>query len=264
MIKEIKTIRKLFNGFLITLVTIASTIVIYENKSLIVNKINLIQEKNRDDSKYVRNQDIDWINELKNGGYIVFMRHAERDKWLDVGAYDGIELKIINTKDDFSNSGENEYFSEAVCLNKRGKVQSKMISQIFNFSKIKFDYISSSPICRSKQTALIISKKINDTNKILASGGFFSQDLNLWRNDIKNYLLEVPIIQGSNTLITAHGKMLTKEMFDNEIKSFKDGGPSFKIKEGGFYILSRDNGKLIFEKQFSNFQNFSKLIFKKN
>ena len=53
------------------------------------------------------------------------MRHAERDKWLDVAAYDGLEVKILNKNNEYNKSGSNEYFADAVCLNSRGKIQSK-------------------------------------------------------------------------------------------------------------------------------------------
>ena len=42
---------------------------------------------------YIKEDKI-WFNEiLNNPGYILFFRHAEREKWLDVKFYDAIELE---------------------------------------------------------------------------------------------------------------------------------------------------------------------------
>ena len=73
---------------------------------------SFIKAKYKPGKYYIKEQK-DLAFELLNGGYILFFRHAEREKWIDVKKYDSIE----------TNEGlkaENEYFKNAVCLSERG------------------------------------------------------------------------------------------------------------------------------------------------
>ena len=73
---------------------------------------------------YIKEDKI-WFNEiLNNPGYILFFRHAEREKWLDVKFYDAIELEDNIAAEEFS-------FSKAVCLSSRGVEQAKMMGEYF-------------------------------------------------------------------------------------------------------------------------------------
>lgn len=261
MLKNLNNLKYLLYFLFLSILTLSSSLIIYEKKDSLIDKLTPINNPKNIKSNLENQEDKDWVKELQKGGYIIFMRHAERDKWLDVGAYDGLEVKILNRSNEYKRSAANEYYGGAVCLNTRGKIQSKMINEIFDYSKIQFKYISSSPLCRSKQTALAIGEKIDDVTKVLLHSGIDIRNISEWRKKIREYLLDVPIKDNSNTLITAHGKMIIKEMFDNQIKNKTDGGPNFKINEGGFYIISRDGKNLIFNKQFTNFQDFAKQVF---
>lgn len=263
MIWKLNNLKYLIYFLFFSILTLSSSLTIYEKKDSLINKLTLNNNPKTIESNLENQGYKDWVNELQKGGYIIFMRHAERDKWLDVGAYDGLEVKILNSGNEYNRSASNEYYKDAVCLNKRGKIQSRMINEIFNYSKIQLKYISSSPLCRSQQTAILIGEQIDDVNKILLHSGVDIKNISEWRKKIREYLLDVPIKDNSNTLITAHGKMIIKEMFDNKVKSKADGGPNFQIKEGGFYIISRDDKNLIFNKQFTNFQDFAKEVFER-
>ena len=99
-----------------------------------------------------------WAREILNGGYILFFRHAERDKWLDVKMFDAIEAGINNNGNILREQrfGENDYFGDAVCLNKRGKIQAKGMNEIIEFSRLPIGNIISSPSCRARQTAELV------------------------------------------------------------------------------------------------------------
>ena len=74
-------------------------------------------------------KDLFWANEIINGGYILHFRHAERDKWIDVQMYDALESDLHNNGKDESRYAEKDYFTKAVCLNERGKIQAKAIGE---------------------------------------------------------------------------------------------------------------------------------------
>ena len=56
-----------------------------------------------------------------------------------------------------------------------------MIKEIFNYSKIQFKYVSSSPLCRSQQTALLVGEKIDEVNNVLLHSGIDIKDTSEWR-----------------------------------------------------------------------------------
>jgi phosphohistidine phosphatase SixA len=88
----------------------------------------------------------EWVKKLQKGGYIVHLRHAERDKWPNMYGYD---MKTILGE----GSGEGTAHHDAVCLNKRGVQDAKLLSQAIEQTGIKFSKVVSSPACRSMQTA---------------------------------------------------------------------------------------------------------------
>ena len=92
---------------------------------------------------------------MKKGGYIIYMRHAERNKWLDTKMYDAAETSEARR-------GENEYFADFVCLNERGKIQAKMINEFIIKHGMKVGNVISSPSCRARQTAKIGFNKLNN------------------------------------------------------------------------------------------------------
>ena len=100
-------------------------------------------------------EDAYWANEIINGGYVLYVRHAEREKWNDiVTAYDAYELK---NKIDARNST----FSRATCLTEKGVEDAKLLGEIFNHANIKISKIFSSPSCRSRETALNAFGKVD-------------------------------------------------------------------------------------------------------
>ena len=99
--------------------------------------------------------DIFWAKEILNGGYILHFRHAERDKWIDVQMYDALESDVHENGADDSRYAENDYFSEAVCLNDRGKIQAKAIGEHLSNINLPIGSVVSSVSCRARQTAVL-------------------------------------------------------------------------------------------------------------
>ena len=94
-----------FTLFLI--IAIASILYIYEKR-------NQISEKLKKENKYSMSvgslydpKRVELAKKIINGGYILFFRHAERERWIDVQMYDATEInkKLL---------AENTYFKNAV------------------------------------------------------------------------------------------------------------------------------------------------------
>ena len=83
-----------------------------------------------------------WSQKILEGGYILFFRHAEREKWIDVQMYDALESDLHNNGLNESRYAENTYFSKAVCLNSRGQVQVKAMKEVIKLSNLPIGYTS--------------------------------------------------------------------------------------------------------------------------
>src|SRR5262245_8295739 len=71
-----------------------------------------------------------WTDKIRAGGYILYVRHAQREKWEDVTGFDMVELA---TKTDASKAS----YKKAVCLTERGIEESKLIGQVFRLARVK-------------------------------------------------------------------------------------------------------------------------------
>ena len=93
---------------------------------------------------------------ILKGGYILFFRHTERYKaepFQPVQSYDAFELNN-------NIQAENSYFSKFVCLNSEGKIQAKLIGDVFKDLEVPVGKVISSPSCRARQTANLAFGKI--------------------------------------------------------------------------------------------------------
>ena len=167
----------LFISVLIIIFT-SSFINLYEKRSKIVgwikNKIEP-QQKQFAEDKERRNK---LAKDILNGGYILFFRHAEREKWIDVTKYDAIEM-LNGLK------AEDEYFSKAVCLSDRGLVQARAIGEIVKELKLPYHTVVSSPSCRARQTAEIAFGGYDDIKNVFLHYGPFYEDKSEFAQKVK-------------------------------------------------------------------------------
>ena len=129
------------------IVTVSSSFYIYEKRGEILYKLGLTDEYSSHPA------DDYWAREILNGGYILHFRHAERDKWIDVQMYDVLESDLHTNGIDDSRYAENDYFSQAVCLNERGKIQAKAMGEHIQHIGLPISTVVTSVSCRGRQTA---------------------------------------------------------------------------------------------------------------
>jgi phosphohistidine phosphatase SixA len=111
------------------------------------------------------------INELKNGGKLIFIRHAYAPGGGDPNNFD---INDCNTQRNLSNSG---------------REQAKNIGIFFKNNNIKIKNIYSSEWCRCKETALIAFNKF-ETKDFLNSffSSEFAQNKDAQMNNLKEFI----------------------------------------------------------------------------
>ena len=172
-----------------------------------------------------------WIDNLKKGGYILYFRHANREKWPEAEAFDLYEF-ASHTKD----AGETS-FKRAVCLSEQGIEEAKLIGKIFQMAKIPTGIIVSSPSCRAKQTAIYAFGKYDYIdNSIRFSGHSIEKRSKVSGDSLMKLLLNVDIQPGTNTIISGHSVNLGR---GRGIDVDRD---SPIMLETGFYVLERRSG----------------------
>lgn len=199
-----------------------------------------------------------WANKIIKGGFIIYFRHTQRERWDDtVTAYDAYEL--------FNNiNAEDSWFPRATCLTERGKTDARLVGEVFKHANIKIDKVVSSPSCRSKQTARIAFNKID----LFDPSILHPSALNLNEHDImalrlKDLILNMQPKEGYNNVISGHGGTIDKyfkKIINNSAVSLSD---LKKIEEGGFYVIEVDKleKKIYIKKMFKTFGSFARQIY---
>ncbi len=256
-----KIVKKFIIILVVAVIFASSLLNFYKDRTNILKKLGIVKKK-EEPGYSVSNQDIYWANEIMKGGYILHFRHAERDKWIDVQMYDALESDLHDKGINQSRLAENEYFSEAVCLNKRGKIQAKAMGEHLKNINFPVGFIISSPICRSRQTVEIAFGRYDQLDRDLVHRGPYNQTKEDHIKDLIALYKSLPIEKSKNTIVSGHNGTLSPEMFENDINEvnliYKG---KITLEEGGFVVISRKENKLYLEHSFNNFLYFIKIFY---
>ena len=170
----------------------------------------------------------DILNELKNGGHTIFIRHSARDKIVNLMAFDQLsmadKIKIPSTA------------FKGGCLNPQGKTEAWLIGEIFKKLNIPVGKIYASPTCRTIETAQLAFGRVDfvDNNLYVHSFNVGTKEsrANAKRKalDIINAIPE----ERKNKIIVAHGKMLNLLGWHNS-----------NIEESGLFIVKHNQSEKV-------------------
>ena len=186
--------------------------------------------------------------DLRKGGYILYFRHGNREKWDSVIAFDVYELA---TRADAAN----ESYRDAVCLTPQGKEEAKMIGKILQLAKVPVKKVIASPSCRAQQTARLAFGRIDETSAGLAHTPVTNPgNERAFGQEIRRVLLAAPAGRGEVTVVAAHGNTL-----ENHPGLFAEGAEMLQplVHETGFYVIAREGGKLRIVQRFQNLGVFA-------
>ena len=261
-----KKIKLILISLCVALVTTSAVINIWNNKNKIYSKFfaskSVIPNTKNDIAiNDVKNKNLYYANDIVNeGGYILFFRHAEREKWLDVTAYDAHALIM-------SFDEESSYFEKTVCLSERGKIQAQMMGDFLNYLDIPIQEVISSPSCRATQTSNMAFGGIDKIENLLLHYGPFNEDMDEFNKSVKKLILKNQPQLNSNIIYSAHNgvifsSLIDEYLFNTDEESF-NSDKYFDLEEGGFYVMKIIEDKLILVHKFNNFEHFLKPLLKR-
>ena len=238
---------------------LGSAVYMYEKRVIIQNKLSPYAPKVIGSDKVIKGtkEDEFWAKEILNGGYILHFRHAEREKWTDIEAYDSLESDILQIKEKGERKAEASYFDKAVCLNTRGKVQARMMMEHIGNIKLPVSHVITSTSCRSRETANIAFGGYDSEHRLLVHNGPYWQSYTDRVDELRDFYLGLPISTEGNTVVSAHNSVVMAEMFEQvpEVE--------LTLEEGGFYVISNKDGNLNVEHRFYGFQDLTRIFYKR-
>jgi phosphohistidine phosphatase SixA len=150
------------------------------------------------------------LTALKEGGYIVYFRHAISDTTQNDA--DPIKIDDCSTQRNLSDAG---------------RAQSKKMGSAFQLLGIKVDKVMASPYCRAKETAKVAFDKVEPTSALFYSLGLAKDEAAKAGDELKKILATAPAA-GANTVLVGHTSNL------------KEVAGVWPKKEGGAYVFRPD------------------------
>ena len=152
------------------------------------------------------------INELKNGGKLIFIRHAYAPGGGDPNNFD---ITDCNTQRNLSNSG---------------REQARNIGVFFKDNNIKIENIYSSEWCRCKETALIAFNKFENKNFL---NSFFSSKFAKNKDlQMKNLRKFIKDFDGDENLI-----FVTHYVVISELLNYSSSSGEIVISDQNYNII---------------------------
>lgn len=206
-----------------------------------LNQGALVSEVHEEFMNY--DKDKEWAEKLQKGGYILYVRHAQREKWIDVTGFDMVELA---KKEDASEKS----YKRAVCLTEQGVEEAKLIGEVFKLSNIMVEKVISSPSCRSRQTAMHAWGHVDAiANSLLHRTAVMRDQHEEFARDLRKIIDGLQPRSGANIVLSAHAGTFR---FDKEVLIDRDetGGDPDGRHETGFVVLEKVGNELIARHKF--------------
>ena len=189
-----------------------------------------------------------WAKKISEGGYILHFRHAQREKWHDVTAFDAYEYYTRS-------NAENSSYAKATCLTAQGIEEAKLIGEVFKINSVKVDKVISSPSCRAVQTARYAFGKVDFVDISLLHRTAIMQDQwSQFAHLLHKLLLKHPPSPTGNIIFVGHGGTLK---FDTKIifEADETGGIDDR-QETGFVVIENVKGLLFARYRFDSISDY--------
>lgn len=191
-----------------------------------------------------------WANQVLEGGYILYFRHAQREKWNDVTVFDAREVLM-------EQNGRAQPWFRAVCLSDQGLEEAKGIGWVFTYLDIAVDQVISSPVCRALETAQLAWGGATGVDlSILHPSAIPKEQHAFFANRLASTLKRLKPQRRTVAVVSGHGNTL--KPYQSEVfTEVSIPEANFEINEGGFFVIENLNGRLYLRHAFVNFFDFA-------
>ncbi|MEL6318925.1 MAG: histidine phosphatase family protein [Pseudomonadota bacterium] len=177
-----------------------------------------------------------WAERMAAGGYILHVRHAQREKWDTVKAFDALEIAG-------GLRGEEASFRRAVCLTPRGEEEARAIGAVFAQAGVAVSAVISSPSCRARQTAELAFGRIDRLETALLYRTMTPQAQRRGLSDrLRATLLAMTPPPGGNIVLSGHGATIG---LDDVVDVDETAAGVDSREETGVAVLEVVDGRLI-------------------
>lgn len=228
----------------------------FKNQLFPYSFLEKLFDSSDESSNYVTNQKAEndryWAEKVIKGGYILHFRHAQREKWTDVTAFDAWEL--------YENiMAEESSFDKAVCLTDQGDEEAKLIGNVFKLLNVEVHKIISSPSCRARETAILAFGRIDSiSNSLLHRTAMTKRQHLPMTKKLREIIEELDIQEGKNSILSGHGGTLSNNIDylidENNIGKLDDRD------ETGFIVLEKSDDKIIAQHKFLSIWHFANAV----
>jgi broad specificity phosphatase PhoE len=190
-----------------------------------------------------------WAKKIVSGGYILHFRHAQREKWADVTAFDAYELKR-------GLDASQSTFSKATCLTPQGVEEATLIGNVFELTGLAVSEVVSSPSCRARQTALLAFGRIDSVdNSLLHRTAMMREQHSMFARQLRKLIENIVLKPGQNVVLSGHGGTLSYD--GAAVIDIDETGGIDERDETGFVVIEHKAGKLIARHKFKSIRNFA-------
>lgn len=198
---------------------------------------------------HVSKEDILWAERVIQGGYILVFRHAHREDWHDVRAFDAYELASAS-------QGQEPHFARATCLSEQGMEEAKLIGKVFDLLEVNVSYVISSPSCRARQTAEFAFGSIDRiANSLLHRTAIHPAQHDIFDSQLRDILLSLMPSPPANIVLSGHSSTLPyhgTKVLDQDSTTRGIYGR----RATGFIVLENQQGKLVAQHTFPSIRYF--------
>lgn len=194
--------------------------------------------------------DVIWGKKVVEGGYILHFRHANREKWIDVTAFDAIELLKNYTPDTVP-------FKRATCLTEQGVHEAQLMGAVFEAARAPVETIISSPSCRSQQTAQHAFGRIDMiSNSLLHRTAIPVRQHLAFNTALRTLILNSQPAKGKNTILSGHAGTLRLDS-GIVIDRNETGEGLDERDETGFVVLEVVGDQIIARHKYRSIMHFA-------
>lgn len=164
------------------------------------------------------------IELLQNGGYLIFLRHAEREEGIA-----GIEL--IDLAEHVEGMDRPPEDLPGHCLTEAGRHGARVLGQMLNKLDIDIARVYSSPICRARQTAQLAFGRVDEEVEVLSFVHHNYADIGRQEQHgrrLREFMSDSLRPEG-NVVMAAHGNMLATLGLESD-----------NLEELGFLVFNAD------------------------